>query len=67
MKRIALHLVALAVFLPCTLIVCGGSVVVNLLGVVYLAWLVLVASRTDTGRRFIRRYYHEILRLENFM
>ena len=67
MKRIILHLVALAVFLPCTLIVCDGSIVFNLLGVIYVVWLVLVASRTDTGRRFIRRYYHEILRLENFM
>lgn len=63
MKRMKLHLQAFALFAPVLLIMC--STIIAVLGCIYLAWLVFCWSGTISGRRFLRRYYHEILRLEN--
>lgn len=66
MKRVLLHLQALALFLPCLLIFSDGHFLVNFLGMIYVAVLFRL-SRTRSGKKFLRRYYHEILRLENMM
>jgi len=66
MKRVLLHLQALALFLPCLLVLSDGHFLVNVLGVVYVAVLYRLSS-TRKGKKFFLRYYHEILRLENMM
>ena len=67
MKRIVLHLTALAVLLPVTAVFSNGNLVFNFLGLLYAVWLFIFLNDSGTGRRFLRRYYHEILRLENMM
>ena len=64
MERIKLHLAGVAVLLPCLMLFSEFNVAVNLLGICYVCTL-FVLSDTDAGKRFLRRYYHEILRLEN--
>ncbi len=66
MRRILLHLAAVAVLLPLLLIV-SDSLVSNFAGILYLVWVAFFASRTTLGRKFLLRYYHEVLRLENMM
>lgn len=72
MKRIMLHLEMLALLLPCLLMFSckvrfdklNVGIMLSFLGVCYFG-LLLVLSGTDAGKRFLRRYYHEIMRLEN--
>ena len=66
MKRIILHLEALAMLLP-LLLVTGSSLVHQAIGLLYLVCLVFFAAPTVSGKRFIRKYYREILRLERMM
>ena len=66
MDRIILHLAALVVLLPLVLLV-SDALVLNFFGLLYLVWLCCFAAQSDSGKRFCRRYYHEILRLENMM
>ena len=65
MKRIKLHLQAFALFAPVVCSLMCSTIIIPALGLIYFAWLVIVWSSTINGRRFLRRYYHEILRLEN--
>lgn len=67
-KRICLHLIALVVLMPCVMVFnVSGEIWVNILGLIYCAYLVILANESERARRFLRRYYHEILRLENYM
>jgi len=66
MKRIALHLTVFAVLLPSLLMFnVSGKWWINFLGVIYVAYLFIAFNESERVRRFIRRYYHEVLRLEN--
>lgn len=67
-KRIALHLTALVVLMPCMLMFnVSGEIWINFIGLVYCAYLAIVLNESESARRFVRRYYHEILRLENLL
>ena len=67
-QRICLHLIALVALMPCMLVFnVSGEFWVNILGLVYCAYLVILLNESETVRRFVRRYYHEILRLENML
>ena len=66
MKRIKLHLQALVLFMPIILTL-SSTIIIALFGAIYFAWLVFKWSSTINGKRFFRRYYHEILRLENML
>lgn len=63
MKRVRLHLVAFVMLMPCILLVNDGEAVYNFIG---LAWIFVLCciSCTSKGKRFIRSFYREILRLE---
>lgn len=65
MKRIKLHLIACVLFMPVMLLFCGSLLCV-LFCVVY-CYMLQKLCRTESGSRFIRCYYHEILRLENML
>ena len=68
MKRICLHLTALVVLMPCLLMFnAGDGLWLNVLGIIYTCYLIISWNESDTTKRFVRRYYHEILRLENMM
>ena len=68
MKRIILHLTALVVLMPCLLMFnFSGEIWINLLGFVYVCYLFILWNESESARKFVRRYYHEILRLENMM
>ena len=58
-KRIILHLTAVVVLMPCLW--------VNLLGIIYIGYLAILLNESDAAKRFVRRYYHEILRLQNML
>ena len=64
MNSIKIHCLAFAILMPCIMAFSEGSLVVNILGVAYMLLLFRLSS-TTIGRRFIRTYYKEILRLEN--
>lgn len=64
MNSIKIHCLAFVILMPCTMTFSEGSLVVNILGVAYMLLLFRLSS-TTIGRRFIRTYYKEILRLEN--
>lgn len=64
MKRLSLHLTAFALLIPCVAAFSEGNLLVTLCGFIYLFWLWLAANETERGRRFLRDYYREILRLE---
>lgn len=66
MNSIKLHSIAFAVILPCILALLEGSLIINLVGVLYIL-LLFRLSYTKPGKRFIRRYYKEILRLESLL
>ena len=66
MNSIKLHSIAFAVILPCILTLLEGSLIINLVGVLYIL-LLFRLSYTKSGKRFIRRYYKEILRLESLL
>lgn len=66
MNSIKLHSIAFAVILPCILALSEGPLIINLVGVLYIL-LLFRLSYTKPGKRFIRRYYKEILRLESLL
>lgn len=66
MNSIKLHSIAFAVILPCILALSEGLLVINLIGIAYILFLFRLSS-TKIGKRFIRRYYKEILRLESLL
>lgn len=66
MKSLFLHLAAVAVLLPCLLIVSEGDFVYNIIGAAYII-LLCVLSGTTIGKKVLRLYYREILRLESLM
>lgn len=67
MKRISLHLTAFAVLLPCVAAFTEGNIWVTFCGFLYLVWLWFAANETERGKRFLRDYYREILRLERML
>ena len=65
MKSIKIHSIAFAIILPCILTLFSeGSLIINIIGVAYILFLFRL-SGTTIGKRFIRSYYREILRIEN--
>lgn len=67
MKRITLHFTACALFAPCLLAFTAGSLFVAAAGAAYMAVLVYECGHTARGRRFARKYYREVLRLEKLL
>lgn len=68
MKRISMHLTVFVVLLPSLLMFnVSGKWWINFLGVIYVAYLFIACNESERVRKFIRRYYHEVLRLENMM
>ena len=64
-KRILLHLIAFVALVPCVLMFnVSGEIWVNLLGFIYVCYLIILCNECEAVRKFIRRYYHEILRIE---
>ena len=64
MKRIKIHIIAFAIFLPLITIFSEGNLAINLFGIIYafsLFWL----SKTTRGKQFIRSYHKEVCRIEN--
>ena len=66
MNSIKLHSIAFAVILPCILALLEGSLIINLVGILYML-LIFRLSYTKPGKRFIRSYYREVLRLESLL
>lgn len=67
-QRIILHLTMLAVLGPCLMVFNSSeSVWVNVVGIIYCCYLAIVLNESDTAKKFVKRYYHEILRLQNMM
>ena len=66
MSSIKLHSTAFVVALPCILALSEGLLIINLIGIAYILFLFRLSS-TKIGKRFIRRYYKEILRLESLL
>ena len=67
-KRIILHLTAMVVLMPCLLVFNVSEYLwVNLLGIIYIGYLAILLNESDAAKRFVRRYYHEILRLQNML
>lgn len=67
-KRICLHLIAVLVLMPCVMVFnVNGEIWINILGIIYCSYLVILMNESERARRFVRRYYHEILRIENCM
>ena len=56
---------AFVAIVPMSLVFSEGNLWVNFFGLLYIVWLCIWLHDSETGRRFLRRYYHEILRLEN--
>lgn len=65
MKRIKLHLQACALSMPVILLL-SSTIIFVLLAVLYCYFLYRFSS-TKIGSSFLRRYYHEILRLEHML
>ena len=67
-KRIILHLTAVVVLMPCLLVFNVSEYLwVNLLGIIYIGYLAILLNESEAAKRFVRRYYHEILRLQNML
>ena len=67
-KRIILHLTAVVVLMTCLLVFNVSEYLwVNLLGIIYIGYLAILLNESDAAKRFVRRYYHEILRLQNML
>ena len=67
-KRIILHLTAVVVLMPCLLVFNVSEYLwVHLLGIIYIGYLAILLNESDAAKRFVRRYYHEILRLQNML
>lgn len=67
MKRITLHLTACALFAPCLLAFTSGCLLANAVGTLYAGCLVYMSGHTVKGRKFTRKYYREVLRLEKLL
>lgn len=65
MKRIKLHLQACVLFAP-VIFLLSSTIIFVLLGVLYCYFLYRFSS-TKIGSSFLKRYYHEILRLEDML
>ena len=63
MNSIKLHSIAFAIILPCILALSEDLLIINLVGILYML-LLFRLSYTKPGKRFIRSYYREVLRLE---
>lgn len=57
------HVFALAIFFP-VLLIFSADFIVSLSGVIYIFSLLYVSSRTIFGRKAVRKYYGEILKME---
>jgi hypothetical protein len=64
MKRILLHLTAFGLFAPAFVLLCADNLLCNIAGVLYITMLCFGWFSTCDGKRFLRRYYMEILRIE---
>ena len=65
--NIKLHLTAAVVLLPLLVLMMADELLYALGGLLYFVSLVTVARSTVLGRRFVRRYYREMLRLEKML
>ena len=67
-QRIIMHLTMFVVLMPCMLVFnFSKEWWVNIVGIVYCCYLAILLNESGRAQRFVRRYYHEILRLENMM
>lgn len=66
MKSIKIHCLAFVILMPCIMALSESNPMINVIGIAYILLLFRLSS-TSVGRRFIRTYYREILRLENRM
>ena len=67
-QRIILHLTMFVVLMPCLLVFnVSNDCWINLLGLIYCCYLIIVLNESKRAQKFLRRYYHEILRLESMM
>nr|DAR09436.1 MAG TPA: hypothetical protein [Caudoviricetes sp.] len=66
MKGLRMHFQACVLFAPVVMLFCGTFLCV-LFGLLYCSIIVFWWSSTKYGRKFLRSYYHEILRLENML
>lgn len=67
-QRIILHLIAFVAMMPCMLVFnASGEIWINFLGLVYCAYLAILLNESKRAQKFVRRYYHEILRIENLL
>ena len=67
-QRIILHLTMFVVLMPCVLVFnVSGEWWVNVVGIIYCCYLVILLNESKRVQRFVRRYYREILRLQNMM
>ncbi len=67
MKRIKLHICAFILFAPVIILPMSSTIILQILSAVYFGWLVFGFSSTIKGRKFLRRYYREVLRLEDYL
>jgi hypothetical protein len=63
MKRLFLHLTAFGLFAP-VLLMFTEDFICNIVGILYITMLCFGWFSTDNGKRFLCRYYREILRIE---
>lgn len=66
MKTVILHTVAFIVFAPCILCV-SEEISTIILGILYVCAVSTIIKSTRIGRKFLRCYWREILRLDNFL
>ena len=64
MNSIKIHCLAFVILMPCIMAFSESNPLINIIGLAYILVLFRLSS-TTSGRRFIRAYYKEILRLEN--
>ena len=63
MNSIKFHSIVFALLLPCVMVISEGMLIINIIGIAYIL-LLFKLSKTKLGKRFIRRYYREVLRIE---
>ena len=56
-----------ALLAPCLMAFTAGSLILNAVGVAYMAGLVYASGHTARGRKFAKTYYREVLRLEKLL
>lgn len=66
MKRIKLHLQAFVLFTPAIIGIICSTIIIVLLSLIYFIGLYRW-SFTMSGRKFLRSYYREIMRLERML